>query len=222
MEVKFGINGIMNPQNSCLRKENSNFCGKIANIKKKWLLKLPKPEGNNSGFLSAENENNGGKDATLNRVLNLRPWFIKQNDGYFCKNTSVLDSHTGFEDNNDDFYANTYETYENNVAVHCDTPNGFDQVSVEKMDSFEENQQTLGDNIINSLSSLKFNELDCSTEEFEEGDQESYGSISTSKTSPSSKRSGSILKQPGHKKTPIKHVEFLDNDLQNYENVRYF
>ena len=152
----------------------------------------------------------------------MRPWFIKQNDGYFCKNTSVLDSHTGFEDNNDDFYANTYETYENNVAVHCDTPNGFDQVSVEKMDSSEENQQTLGDNIINSLSSLKFNELDCSTEEFEEGDQESYGSISTSKTSPSSKRSGSILEQPGHKKTPIKHVEFLDNDLQNYENVRYF
>jgi len=76
---------------------------------------------------------------------------------------------------------------------------------------------------------MKVNELDFGLAESEENDsKESTDSAALTDTDipdDRSRRSGSILKHPGQKRTHIKHVEFLDviaDDKQNCDNVRYF
>ena len=83
-------------------------------------------------------------------------------------------------------------------------------------------------NFIDSLT-MKVNELDFGLAESEENDsKESTDSAAFTDTDipdDRSRRSGSILKHPGQKRTHIKHVEFLDviaDDKQNCDNVRYF
>ena len=83
-------------------------------------------------------------------------------------------------------------------------------------------------NFIDSLT-MKVNELDFGLAESEENDsKESTDSTALTDTDipdDRSRRSGSILKHPGQKRTHIKHVEFLDviaDDKQNCDNVRYF
>ena len=72
------------------------------------------------------------------------------------------------------------------------------------------------------------NELECVAEESEEvASKDSSDSVTLTDTDMStrSRRSGSILKHPGQKRTHIKHVEFLDvitDDSHNCDNVRYF
>ena len=85
------------------------------------------------------------------------------------------------------------------------------------------------DNFIDSLA-MKVNELELGLEESEEVEsKESSDSVNLAEDDMSesrSRRSGSILKHPGQKRTHIKHVEFLcdvmGNDQQNCDNVRYF
>ena len=129
------------------------------------------------------------------------------------------DESTDFTD--DRFTSEERESYDNIPNYNNTTyDDGYDHVPEPTFEDLN--------HFIDSLT-LKVNELEFGNDESEDIDsKDSTDSVNFTVEIPEAarnKRSGSILKHPGQKRTHIKHVEFLDviaDDKQNGDNVRYF
>ena len=128
------------------------------------------------------------------------------------------------QDDSDIFHDDDTDTFDERFT--SEERDDFSQDSLETYDNVPQPTFDEIDSFIDSLA-LKVNELECIAEESEEvASKDSSDSVTLTDTmSTRSRRSGSILKHPGQKRTHIKHVEFLDvitDDSQNCDNVRYF